>query len=144
AAAASALPVHVHLLRQSAHRHGAGLPRPRSARKDEDAMTAETNRLAVEPTVSWRREMVVGRPYLVKVDLRLASGSPEWPYDEEELAFTCMLDGALDFAVEAMEDASVVLHRFGGSYGPAEFVVTPVGTGAGTRSLWLTIVSSYG
>jgi len=107
-------------------------------------MTAETNRLAVEPTVSWRREMVVGRPYLVKVDLRLASGSPEWPYDEEELAFTCMLDGALDFAVEAMEDASVVLHRFGGSYGPAEFVVTPVGTGAGTRSLWLTIVSSYG
>jgi hypothetical protein len=107
-------------------------------------MTAETpGQLWLEPIVHWHRDMTAERNHLVTVDLRLADPAQLWPYDEEEFPFTCMLDGADDFSVAAIHDASVLVHRFGGSYGPASFVVTPRET-EGERSLWLTIVSPRG
>ncbi|WP_424533744.1 NYN domain-containing protein [Sphaerisporangium viridialbum] len=107
-------------------------------------MTPATDaQLRLEPVVSWPRSMTAGRPHLVAVDLRLAGPIRDWPYEEEEFAFTCVLDGSTGFSVAAVHDASVIVHRFGGSYGPAEFVVTPDET-LGDRSLWLTIVTPRG
>ncbi|GAA2107267.1 NYN domain-containing protein [Actinomadura alba] len=104
---------------------------------------ASAGTLLLEPVVGWPREMTPGRPYLVTVDLRLAEAAGDWPYDTEELSFTCVLEGPAAFTVEAVHDASVVLHRFGGSYGPAEFIVTPHAE-PGSRSLWLTILTERG
>ncbi|MBC6461077.1 NYN domain-containing protein [Actinomadura sp. HBU206391] len=104
---------------------------------------ASVGMLTLEPVVGWPREMAPGRPYLVTVDLRLAEAAGDWPHDREELPFTCVLEGPAAFTVEAVHDASVVLHRFGGSYGPAEFIVTPHAE-PGRRSLWLTILTERG
>ncbi|QXE34756.1 tetratricopeptide repeat protein [Streptomyces sp. GMY02] len=105
--------------------------------------------LLIEPVVSRPREAEAGRAYLVTVDLRGplsadgAEDAPDWPYQEEELTFTVGLDGAPHFVCEVLDDPSVVLHRFGGTYGPVRFVVT-AGQVAGPAGLWLTISNEWG
>ena len=101
--------------------------------------------MLLQPSVSWPNEMIVGRRHLVMVDLALVDESrlpASWPLADEECAYTCALDGGGDFDLWAVHDAAVVLHRFGGSYGPAEFVVTP--QNIGERSLRLTIINQWG
>ncbi|WP_326829447.1 serine protease [Streptosporangium sp. NBC_01810] len=99
--------------------------------------------IQLEPLVSWPRAMTVGQEYLVTVDLRLARPGDEWPYREEEFAFSCMLDGGERIAVESVDDISVILHRFGGTYGPARFVVTARGD-AGDHELRLSLSTQRG
>ncbi|MFE3829176.1 FxSxx-COOH system tetratricopeptide repeat protein [Streptomyces sp. NPDC059092] len=113
-------------------------------------MNAAEPPLLIEPVVGRPREAEAGRTYLVTVDLRgpLApdgTDGPEcaWPYREEELTFTVGLDGAPHFVCEVLDDPSVVLHRFGGTYGPARFVVT-AGSLTGPAGLWLTISNQWG
>jgi hypothetical protein len=101
--------------------------------------------LFLQPKVSWPREMTVGRRHLVEVDLALVTsdGVPAvWPLEEEECVYTCMLDG-FGYDLWAVHDACVVVHRFGGSYGPAEFVVTPR-PGPADRPLWVTFLNQWG
>lgn len=101
--------------------------------------------LLLQPRVGWPRQMTVGRRHLVAVDLALVTqdGAPApWQLPQEEIAYTFELDGGADFDQWVMHDPAVVLHRFGGSYGPAEFVVTP--RKDGERSLWLTIINPRG
>ncbi|AZQ32073.1 serine protease [Streptomyces cyaneochromogenes] len=98
----------------------------------------------VKPRVAWPRSVVAGEPFLVSVDLALVdTGGEPWPFEDEEIEFTCLLNGGRYFRVEAVHDASVVLHRFGGSYGPAEFVVV-TRTTSGRHSLRLTPLTSHG
>jgi hypothetical protein len=101
----------------------------------------------LQPSVSWPKEMTVGRRHLVAVNLALVTpdGDPApWPLPtQEECVYTCALDGGSDFDLWAVHDAAIVLHRFGGSYGPAEFVVTPREK-PGRRSLWLTVINQWG
>ncbi|MEV0753731.1 hypothetical protein [Streptosporangium sp. NPDC050280] len=99
--------------------------------------------IQLEPLVSWPRTMTVGQEYLVTVDLRLARPGDEWPYREEEFVFSCMLDGGERIAVESVDDISVILHRFGGTYGPARFVVTARGE-AGDHRLRLSLSTQRG
>ncbi|MFE1959521.1 FxSxx-COOH system tetratricopeptide repeat protein [Streptomyces sp. NPDC059479] len=124
-------------------------------------MTSAEQPLLIEPVVSRPREAEAGRTYLVTVDLRGplgASDGPDggpdgesdgvgvgfdWPYLDEEFTFTVGLDGSPHFVCEVLDDPSVVLHRFGGTYGPARFVVT-AGRTAGPASLWLTISNQWG
>jgi hypothetical protein len=124
-----------------------------SAGVNGDPGTDGDHGLQLQPTVSWPHVMTVGRQYLVEVDLDLvtAAGTAPavWPFDDEEYAYTCLLNGGEDFSLWAVHDASVVVHRFGGSYGPAQFVVT-ANAGRGTddsrdsRSLRLTILNPWG
>src|SRR3954451_6111340 len=81
-----------------------------------------------EPVLGYPSEAEVGRAYLVTVDLRPAAGSV-WPATAaEELSAYCLVaaDGA---AIEPLGEPTVVMHRFGGSYGPARFVLTPTREG---------------
>lgn len=118
-------------------------------------MSAETSagqaaegNLLLQPTVTWPRDMVAGHHHLVEVDLAFvtSAGTPaQWPLEQaEECVYTCLLDGDGAFDLWAVHDGSVVLHRFGGSYGPAEFVVAPRQQTTGGRSLWLTFVNQWG
>jgi Lecithin:cholesterol acyltransferase/WD domain, G-beta repeat len=102
--------------------------------------------VALEPVVSWPREAAPGGRYLVTVDLRLRYGQATWPYPDEEYAVGFMLSGRRHLTVSTLGDASVVLHRFGGTYGPARFVVEvdgAAGEGVDTE-LWLTLISTGG
>lgn len=100
----------------------------------------------LQPRVGWAKRMTKDRRHLVAVDLVLVTedGEPApWPFPErEDIAYTFDLDGGADFDQWVVHDPAVVLHRFGGSYGPAEFVVTP--RKEGERSLWLTITNPWG
>src|SRR5262245_46161845 len=81
--------------------------------------------LAVQPIVSYPRQAQVGKTYLMTVDLRLAAGAGgDWPYSEEELSIYCMPETGPLFSSQPVGDGAVVLHRFGGTYGPARFLLT--------------------
>ncbi|WP_428952345.1 FxSxx-COOH system tetratricopeptide repeat protein [Streptomyces sp. cg35] len=97
--------------------------------------------LVLEPVVSWPRQAEAGRTYLMTVDLRIPV--TDWPYAEEEFTFGLMVDGAPRFRVESLGDPSVVVHRFGGTYGPARFAVTS-GASTGPGVLWLTVTNRWG
>lgn len=102
----------------------------------------------LRPTVSWPTTMIAGQRHLVSVDLALVNrdGTPaQWPLPgEEEYTYTCLLDGGGVFELWAVRDATVVLHRFGDSYEPAQFVVIPTKKTPGEQSLWLTIINQWG
>ncbi|MEU5185127.1 FxSxx-COOH system tetratricopeptide repeat protein [Streptomyces longwoodensis] len=104
--------------------------------------------LLVEPVVAWPRQAETDCDYLVTVDLRGPLPSPDgtaqsWPYPEEELTFTVALEGSPFFVCAALDEPRVVLHRFGGTYGPARFSVS-TGHENGAASLWLTISNQWG
>jgi glycogen operon protein len=106
--------------------------------------------LLLEPLVSWPREVEPGRSYLMTVDLRTATGPAAWPFEEEEFWFSCMLEAQPFFVSQPLDDPTLVLHRFGGTYGAVRFLITandPADLGAvGGRptSMWLTYVNRWG
>ncbi len=73
--------------------------------------------------ISYPREAQVGKTYLMTIDLQ-PSGDSEWLYEEEEYPIYCMLDTSPLFSSKPMGEPAVVLHRFGGSYGAAKFLLT--------------------
>ncbi|WTV15693.1 FxSxx-COOH system tetratricopeptide repeat protein [Streptomyces atratus] len=112
-------------------------------------MNGDDPTLLIEPVVSRPREAEAGCAYLVTVDLRGPLGPQgeedpgAWPYQDEELTFTVALDGGRHFVCEVLDDPALVLHRYGGTYGPARFVVT-AGRATGPAELWLTLTNQWG
>ena len=106
--------------------------------------------LLLEPLVSWPREVEPGRAYLMTVDLRTAADPAAWPFDEEEFWFSCMLEAQPFFVSQPLDDPTLVLHRFGGTYGAVRFLLTandPAGLGLADgrpTSMWLTYVNRWG
>ncbi|MEU2055301.1 FxSxx-COOH system tetratricopeptide repeat protein [Streptomyces bungoensis] len=111
-------------------------------------MSADEHPLLIEPVVAWPRQAETECDYLVTVDLRGPLPAPDgappsWPYREEEFSFSISLDGAPAFVCSALDEPRVVLHRFGGTYGPARFRVS-AGSEPGPASLWLTVSNQWG
>ena len=109
-------------------------------------MTAPQPRTGIQPLVSWPRRVRPGGSYLITVDLRLTDATRPWPYDEEEFVVGCMLDGRPACKVRAVGDTGVVLHRFGGTYGPVKFVaeMSPDRADFSGTALWLTLTTAGG
>jgi tetratricopeptide (TPR) repeat protein len=80
--------------------------------------------LVVEPIVSYPRAAEPGKSYLLSIDLRFPYGAEAWPYEREEHEIHCLVDSSPLFTNEELGEAVIVLHRFGGSYGPARFLLT--------------------
>ena len=78
--------------------------------------------LAIKPIVRYPRVAQVGKTYLMTIDLEVEPGA-EWNYDEEEYPVYCEVDSEL-FKTQIVGEPVIVLHRFGGSYGEAKFLVT--------------------
>ncbi|HLP88444.1 MAG TPA: tetratricopeptide repeat protein [Nostocaceae cyanobacterium] len=77
--------------------------------------------LSVQPIISYPREAQVGKTYLMAIDLETTG---EWLYEEEEYPIYCMLDTAPLFSYRTVGEPAIVLHRFGGTYGAAKFLLT--------------------
>jgi 1,4-alpha-glucan branching enzyme len=107
--------------------------------------TAAPGALAVEPVLGYPRVMEPGTDYVLSVDLRpVAGGTAEWPAGAgEEYAVHCIVNGAPVFRSEPLGEPAVVVHRFGGTYGPARFLVTPAGA-ADQGIIRVTLVSAWG
>jgi cyanophycinase len=80
--------------------------------------------LSLKPIVSYPREAQVGETYLLTVDLQLSGEGNEWEYEAEEYPIYCRLETAPLFKSKAVGEPAIVLHRFGGSYGAAKFLLT--------------------
>ncbi|MER5521249.1 FxSxx-COOH system tetratricopeptide repeat protein [Streptomyces sp. NPDC002763] len=116
--------------------------------ENANAVDADEAPLLIEPVVAWPRQAETDCDYLVTVDLRgplpaVDATEPDWPWREEEFTFTVTLEGAPLLACAALDEPAVVLHRFGGTYGPARFAVS-TGSEPGAASLWLTISNQWG
>jgi hypothetical protein len=75
--------------------------------------------------ITYPREAVSGLKYLLSIDLDHDLAMLEWPFPEEEYPVTCFLDVQPYFELEPIGSSTVVVHRFGGSYGPARFWLKP-------------------
>ncbi|MBT2207889.1 TIR-like protein FxsC [Actinomadura sp. NEAU-AAG7] len=106
-------------------------------------MTAHAVNL--QPVIGWPRQVRRGEEYLVTVECRVLQEPGAWPYEAEEVALTCVLDGGPDFVVESVDDNTVIVHRFGGSYSPTRFVIkaTP-SSDPGEHPLTLTMMTQGG
>src|SRR5687768_7343827 len=98
--------------------------------------------IQLRPHISYPREAQSGARYLISVDLDHSLPPDEWPYESEEYPVTCFLDAAPSFKLEAANEPTIVVHRFGGSYGPAQFWLT-AGEPA-TAAIRLTLVNGVG
>jgi hypothetical protein len=78
--------------------------------------------LAIKPIVRYPRVAQVGKMYLMTIDLEVEPGA-EWNYDEEEYPVYCTVESEL-FTTQIIGEPVIVLHRFGGSYGEAKFLLT--------------------
>lgn len=82
--------------------------------------------LLLEPLLGYPREAEIGKTYLLTVDLRSVENGGAWPYPQtEEVTIYCFVDAGDLFRSRAFGEPAVVLHRFGGTYGPARFLLTP-------------------
>ncbi|OJT17361.1 hypothetical protein BO221_45415 [Archangium sp. Cb G35] len=107
-------------------------------------MAAEASRnLELEFVIAYPREAEVGKRYLMTVDVRARGPVTEWPYAQEEYELYCMVDSEPAFTNEPVGQAAVVLHRFGGTYGPARFVLT-AREPMDEASIRLTLVNAAG
>lgn len=100
----------------------------------------------LRPVVSWPHEIEAGRSHLVTVDVELDDAQGEWPYETEEYAIACVLDGPPGLSVSSVGDTTLVVHRFGGTYGPVRFVVraSQGAEASGDLELTLTLVTAGG
>jgi hypothetical protein len=103
----------------------------------------DTNFISVQPILSYPREARPGKTYLMTVDLRVQDTDFSWPYEEEELPVYCFVDASPSFDSEPLGDATILLHRFGGTYGPAEFLLTATGRPQKV-DIQVTLTSVYG
>jgi tetratricopeptide (TPR) repeat protein len=116
-----------------------------------DPMTGD-DILLTTPIVAWPEQAAPGSRHVVTVDLAGplhddADEDPDrlgpWPWPQEELEFTVGLDGGTSFSCKALGEPLLLLHRFGGTYEPAEFLVE-AGADLGPAALWLTLNNEYG
>ena len=109
-------------------------------------MTAADLDISIQPLVGWPRNVTPGGSYPVTVNVRLSDPAAPWPYDEEEFVIGCMLDGRPTCTIRAIGDTGVILHRFGGTYGPARFVadVSTNQEDLADGALWLTLTTAGG
>jgi DNA/RNA endonuclease G (NUC1) len=101
------------------------------------------NLLEVKPVVSYPRSVRPGESALVSIDLRPADPAAGWPYAEEEYVVDFLFDSGPLVSVEPVGEPSVVLHRFGGTYGPAHFLLTAGGQ-PGEARVQVRLVNGWG
>ena len=107
--------------------------------------TSDQHLLEVEPLISYPHEAQVGKSYLMTIDLRLVTLPETWLYDDEEYPVWCHLDTMPLFSHKPLSEGerAVVLHRFGGTYGPAKFLLTAARE-AMRGTIHITLMNKWG
>lgn len=102
--------------------------------------------IKLKPIISYPREAQVGKYYLMSIDVELELLQTSWQYPEEEYAISFILDMHPFFSYEPLGDRepSIILHRFGGTYGPAEYLLTAANTDVPKGTFGITFVNGWG
>jgi predicted MPP superfamily phosphohydrolase len=80
-------------------------------------------RIDVAPVLRVPLRPVAGQSYVMSVDLTHETPPAAWPYPREELTFTCLIKAHPLFRIRAIGDGTLTLHRFGGTYAAAQFLL---------------------
>ncbi|NES69738.1 MAG: response regulator, partial [Okeania sp. SIO2D1] len=86
--------------------------------------------ISIQPIISYPREAEVGKTYLMEVDIKQTGDFDKWNYEEEEYPIYCRVDTYCQgdttplFKIKTIGEPAVILHRFGGTYGAAKFLLT--------------------
>ncbi len=103
--------------------------------------------IQIKPIVNYPREAQVGQTYLMTIDLQLAVPDAPWPYPDEEYPISFILNMQPYFRYEALSAGhrpGVVLHRFGGTYGPAHYLLTASEQPVAAGRISITFVNGWG
>ena len=102
--------------------------------------------IKLKPIISYPREAQVSKYYLMSIDVELESPQTPWQYPEEEYAISFILDMHPFFSYEPVggREPSIILHRFGGTYGPAEYLLTAADTEVPKGTIGITFVNGWG
>ena len=94
------------------------------------------------PVIEYDQQMRAGERYLMSIDFQ-HDGDPAEFGSSEEVVLRCMLHTAPLFMNQPINGGAVILHRYGGSYGPAQFVLTARRT-PGKGSIIVNLINEYG
>ncbi len=103
----------------------------------------KSSQIAIRPVISYPHRAELGRAYLMTIDLQLVGNGETLPANEEEWVFHCLLSSSPMFVNEPLGEPAVVLHRFGGTYGPARFMLTAANE-LGVGAIQVTLVNDWG
>lgn len=99
--------------------------------------------IPLQPILRFPRVAQVGRTYLLTVDARHSLPPEQWPYEQEEYPLTCLLESLPWFDHRPLGEPTLLVHRFGGTYGEIRFQLT-AGEQAGEGRLRLIFVNESG
>ncbi len=86
--------------------------------------------LSIKPIIRYPRQAEVNQKYLMEIDIKQTDDLEKWVYEEEEYPIYCRVDTYSKesrtplFKIQPIGKPAIVLHRFGGTYGPAKFLLT--------------------
>lgn len=103
--------------------------------------------IKIRPIVNYPREAQAGQTYLMTIDVQLASPDTPWPYPDEEYPITFILNTQPYFRYEPLADGrepGIVLHRFGGTYGPAHYLLTATEQPVKPGHISITFMNDWG
>src|SRR5260370_30531381 len=101
--------------------------------------------IQLKPIISYPRIAKAGKIYLLTIDIQLATDSP-WPYQEEEFEISFLLETVPFFTHEPLgeHEPGIVLHRFGSTYGPAEYLLTASEQEVATGHIKIALLNGWG
>ena len=99
--------------------------------------------ISIQPTISYPQQAEIGKTYLMTIDLTQTGNCEEWNYEEEEYPIYFRVDTTPLFKNKPIGEPAVVLHRFGGTYGAAKFLLTAADKEM-EGEIRVTLVSAWG
>ena len=111
----------------------------------QERIAQEQSAIRLKPIVSYPREAKVGERYLFTIDVQLTEDSP-WPYQEEEFEISFILETSPFFTHEPVgeHEPGLVLHRYGGTYGAAEYLLTAAKKTVAPGKIKVTLLNGWG
>jgi hypothetical protein len=96
----------------------------------------------ITPVIRCERRMRAGERYLMDIDFAFDAQVTDFG-DREEVILRCMLHTDPLLSNQPINGGAVILHRYGGSYGPAQFVLTARRT-PGKGAIFIDLINEHG
>lgn len=96
----------------------------------------------ITPVIRCERRMRAGERYLMDIDFEFDARLTDFG-EREEVILRCMLHTDPLLANQPINGGAVILHRYGGSYGPAQFVLTARRT-PGKGAIFIDLINEHG
>jgi formylglycine-generating enzyme required for sulfatase activity/GTPase SAR1 family protein len=97
--------------------------------------------LSFSPIINYPRQAQIGKTYLMTIDLQPDEGY-EWKFKEEEYPIYCTVDSDI-FTSKVVGEPIILMHRFGGSYGAARFLMTALPK-VGRGEIKVCLINAWG